>query len=307
MTDTGQVPGEGLPDNAGMVNQQGIPAPVPHPGSVPAPVPGGYAFQDLVDNPAEPEDEELLLMPSGHGQGGAWSDPQIVPQAPAYPVETAYGDAPYADYADAQAQAMAQAQAQAMAQAGYVDPGHSAPGFPDPAAGEAYTLGAHEAGGRDSGALDLGGLVVPPPTGAPASPVGPVPPMTAPRPLHMGPPVPEATNGAGIVRSLADRGPAVPMAAPAAPAPMQAAPAAVPVATATPPAGTPVTPAPMPVPQTGPPTVGPEYLDVPRAEGGAPAGPQLAEIPPQAGAPWAAEPGPGVAQPAAAAEAVVPA
>ncbi|MEV4196376.1 hypothetical protein, partial [Streptomyces toxytricini] len=91
MTDTGQVPGEGLPDNAGMVDQQGIPAQVPQPGA--------YAFQDLVDNPAEAEDEELLLMPSGHGHG-SWSDPQVVPPAPAYPVETSYGDAPYADYAD---------------------------------------------------------------------------------------------------------------------------------------------------------------------------------------------------------------
>ncbi|MEU5808420.1 nicotinate-nucleotide--dimethylbenzimidazole phosphoribosyltransferase [Streptomyces sp. NPDC047718] len=322
MTDTGQVPGEGLPDNAGnagMVDQQGIPAPVPHPGSVPAPVPGGYAFQDLVDNPAEPEDEELLLMPSGHGQGGAWSDPQIVPPAPAYPVETSYGDAPYAeyaDYADPQAQAMAQAQAQAMAQTGYVDPGHTAPGFPDPAAGEAaYSLGAHEAGGRDSGALNLGGLV-PPPTGAPASPLGPVPPAApvghARRPLHMGPPVPEATNGAGVVRSLADRGPAAPMApmppTATATATAPAAPGA-PVATATPPAGTPVAPMAVPVPmaQAGPPTLGPEYLDVPRAEGGVPAGPQLGEIPPQAGAPWGAEQAPATPQSAAAAEAVVPA
>uniref|UniRef100_UPI003FA78588 nicotinate-nucleotide--dimethylbenzimidazole phosphoribosyltransferase n=1 Tax=Streptomyces sp. MT206 TaxID=3031407 RepID=UPI003FA78588 len=42
-----------------------------------------------------------------------------------------------------------------------------------------------------------------------------------------------------------------------------------------------------------PPTTGPEYLDVPRAEAvaePAPAAPQLSEIPPQAGAPWAAQP-----------------
>ncbi|KOG45366.1 hypothetical protein ADK75_31865, partial [Streptomyces virginiae] len=78
MTDTGQVPGEGHPDNAGMVDQQGVPAPV----QIPAPIPAGYAFQDLMDNPAEPEDEELLLMPSGQG---AWSDPQVVPPAPVFP------------------------------------------------------------------------------------------------------------------------------------------------------------------------------------------------------------------------------
>ena len=65
MTDTGQVPGEGLPDSTGMVDQQGIPAPVP----LPSPATGGYAFQDLVDDPAGPEDEELLLMPSARARG----------------------------------------------------------------------------------------------------------------------------------------------------------------------------------------------------------------------------------------------
>ncbi|MGT2527492.1 nicotinate-nucleotide--dimethylbenzimidazole phosphoribosyltransferase [Streptomyces nojiriensis] len=205
MTDTGQVPGAGHPDNAGMVDQQGIPAPV----QIPAPIPAGYAFHDLVDDPAEPEDEELLLMPSGQG---AWSDPQVVPQAPEFP---AYGtDQQYSE----------------------------APVFAEPAAYPeypSYGAGVHEAGGRDSGALDLGGLNVPPPA-APA-PVR--------RPLHMGPPVPEATGG--VVRSLADRGPA------AAPAPLH---------------------------QPGPPTLGPEYLDLPAA-----AAPQTAEIPPQAGAPWTTE------------------
>ncbi|MFD8792930.1 5,6-dimethylbenzimidazole synthase, partial [Streptomyces vinaceus] len=241
MTDTGQVPGEGLPDNAGMVDQQGIPAPVQHPAPAPAPAPvqGGYAFQDLVDNPAEAEDEELLLMPSGQG---SWSDPQVVPPAPAFPVETSYGDAPYAEYPEAQA--------------AYAEPAYPArPAFPDPAYGDAsYSAGAHEAGGRDSGALDLGGLVVPPPAAA-AAPAAPVAqPAPARRPLHMGPPVPEATGG--VVRSLADRGPAaapvtpvVPMAQMAAPAAPAAAAVAAPVA-------------PIPVQVAGPPTVGPEYLDV---------------------------------------------
>ncbi|KJY37036.1 hypothetical protein VR46_30340, partial [Streptomyces sp. NRRL S-444] len=205
MTDTGQVPGEGLPDNAGMVDQQGIPAPVQNPGPVPAPVQGGYAFQDLVDNPAEPEDEELLLMPSGQG---AWSDPQVVPPAPVFPVETSYGDAPYAEYPEAQP--------------AYAEPAFPAqPAFPDPSYGDvSYSAGAHEAGGRDSGALDLGGLVVPPQAAAPVAPAAPVAQaMPARRPLHMGPPVPEATGG--VVRSLADRGPAAaPVAAPAPVAPV---------------------------------------------------------------------------------------
>ncbi|WP_329446529.1 nicotinate-nucleotide--dimethylbenzimidazole phosphoribosyltransferase [Streptomyces sp. NBC_01426] len=280
MTDTGQVPGEGHPDNAGMVDQQSIPAPVP------PQIPAGYAFQDLVDNPAEPEDEELLLMPSGQG---AWSDPQLVPP-PAFPIESApaYDEAPayeqyaqqsaaptgpYADataapaYADpAAAPRFPEPAAPAYtepapvhpeaAAPGYAEPAH--PGFPDAGQPEPfYSAGAHEAGGRDSGSLDLGGLLIPSPT---APPVPPAPATPSRRPLHMGPPVPEA---GGLVRSLADRGPA------AAPQ-------------------TPVTP--MPIRQAGPPTTGPEYLDIPRAEDvPAPAAPQ-GEIPPQAGAPWAAEP-----------------
>ncbi|WP_329387723.1 nicotinate-nucleotide--dimethylbenzimidazole phosphoribosyltransferase [Streptomyces sp. NBC_01351] len=214
MTDTGQVPGEGHPDNGGMVDQQGIPGPV----QIPAPLPAGYAFQDLVDDPAEPEDEELLLMPSGQG---AWSDPQVVPPAPEFPAygtEPAYPEAPV-----------------------YTEPA-AYPEYPS------YGAGAHEAGGRDSGALDLGGLTVPPPDSVQGYPLPAAPAVAAPvrRPLHMGPPVPEATGG--VVRSLADRGPAA---------------------------------APAPVRQPGVPTAGPEYLDIP----GTPA-PQLAEIPPQAGTPW---------------------
>ncbi|MFI8501870.1 nicotinate-nucleotide--dimethylbenzimidazole phosphoribosyltransferase [Streptomyces sp. NPDC085524] len=217
MTDTGQVPGEGHPDNAGMVDQQGLPAPV----QIPAPIPAGYAFQDLVDDPAEPEDEELLLMPSGQG---AWSDPQVVPQAPEFP---AYGTDP--SYAEAPV---------------YTEPA-AYPEYPS------YGAGAHEAGGRDSGALDLGGLNVPPPV-APVAAAAPVR-----RPLHMGPPVPEATGG--VVRSLADRGPA------AAPAPLH---------------------------QPGPTTTGPEYLDIPAAPAA-----QAVEIPPQAGAPWTPEAPPAEQQP----------
>ncbi|MCX5270313.1 nicotinate-nucleotide--dimethylbenzimidazole phosphoribosyltransferase [Streptomyces virginiae] len=252
MTDTGQVPGEGLPDNAGMVDQQSVPAPV----QIPAPIPAGYAFQDLMDNPAEPEDEELLLMPSGQG---AWSDPQVVPQAPAFPAPQLGEPQLYAD------QAFGAESSYAEAPAAYTE--FPPPVFPD----GGYSAGAHETGGRDSGALDLGGLVVPPP----AAPVAPAAPMR--RPLHMGPPVPEA-NG-GVVRSLADRGPAA--------APAQAAPMA---AVSTP-------PAPIPFPQAGPPTTGPEYLDI-RAEAAvAPS----AEIPPQAGAPWTPEP---VAAPEPVAEAM---
>ncbi|WP_328791202.1 nicotinate-nucleotide--dimethylbenzimidazole phosphoribosyltransferase [Streptomyces sp. NBC_00273] len=262
MTDTGQVPGEGLPDSAGMVDQQSVPAPV----QIPAPIPAGYAFQDLMDNPAEPEDEELLLMPSGQG---AWSDPQVVPQAPAFPAAPQLGEPQM--YPDP---SYAAAPAYPEAPAAYTE--FPPPVFPD----GGYSAGAHETGGRDSGALDLGGLVVPPPA-VPAAPVAPAAPVR--RPLHMGPPMPEA-NG-GVVRSLADRGPAA--------APAQAVPMA---AVSTPSAS-------LPLRQAGPPTTGPEYLDVPRAEAAPAPAAQLGEIPPQAGAPWtpepAAEPAPAPAEAAA--------
>ncbi|SCE27025.1 nicotinate-nucleotide--dimethylbenzimidazole phosphoribosyltransferase, partial [Streptomyces sp. Termitarium-T10T-6] len=62
MTDTGQIPGEGLPENAGMVEQPGIPAPDAH------------TFLDPSEH--TPEDDDLLLMPTSQG---AWSDPQAAP------------------------------------------------------------------------------------------------------------------------------------------------------------------------------------------------------------------------------------
>ncbi|WP_046780409.1 nicotinate-nucleotide--dimethylbenzimidazole phosphoribosyltransferase [Streptomyces yangpuensis] len=254
MTDTGQVPGEGLPDNTGMVDQQGMPAPV----QMPAPMPG-YAFQDLMD-PAEPEDEELLLMPSAQG---SWSDPQVVPQVPAFPVEPQAAEPQlYADPAYGTDAAYPGAPAAYPEPGGYTE--FPQPVFPD----GSYSAGAHETGGRDSGALDLGGLVVPPPA-APAAPTAPAAPVR--RPLHMGPPVPDATGG--VVRSLADRGPAA--------APAQAAPLASALNTAT---------GATPLHQAGPPTIGPEYLDVPRAEAAQEPAPQLGEVPPQAGAPWTPEP-----------------
>ncbi|MFI5811670.1 nicotinate-nucleotide--dimethylbenzimidazole phosphoribosyltransferase [Streptomyces sp. NPDC051643] len=64
MTDTGQVPGEGLPENAGMVEQPGAPAP------------DAYTFLDPSENHAE--DDDLLLMP---GAQGAWGN-EVGPPAP---------------------------------------------------------------------------------------------------------------------------------------------------------------------------------------------------------------------------------
>ncbi|MFF4515841.1 nicotinate-nucleotide--dimethylbenzimidazole phosphoribosyltransferase [Streptomyces mirabilis] len=122
--------------------------------------------------------------------------------------------------------------------------------------------GPHETAGRDSGSLDLSGVRVPGPATAPQ-------PAAPRRPLHLGPPTPDGS--ASPVRSLADRGPA-------------AAPMATPM--------NPVT-APTPVRHAGPPTTGPEYLDVS----------QLSEIPPQGAVPWGAPP---VGPEEAAAETVVP-
>ncbi|MFJ8023990.1 nicotinate-nucleotide--dimethylbenzimidazole phosphoribosyltransferase [Streptomyces sp. NPDC096311] len=64
MTDTGQVPGEGLPENAGMVEQPGVLAP------------GAYTFLEPSENPAE--DDDLLLMP---GAQGAWGN-EVAPPPP---------------------------------------------------------------------------------------------------------------------------------------------------------------------------------------------------------------------------------
>ncbi|MEU1308543.1 nicotinate-nucleotide--dimethylbenzimidazole phosphoribosyltransferase [Streptomyces cinnamoneus] len=66
--------------------------------------------------------------------------------------------------------------------------------------------GTHETGGRDTGSLDYTGVRTPPPAAA-----------APPRPLHMGPPVPDPTGG--VVRSLADRGPAAPQQPVGFPAP----------------------------------------------------------------------------------------
>ncbi|MEU3707025.1 nicotinate-nucleotide--dimethylbenzimidazole phosphoribosyltransferase [Streptomyces anulatus] len=229
MTDTGQIPGEGLPENAGMVEQPGIPAP------------DAYTFLDPSEH--TPEDDDLLLMPTSQG---AWSDPQAAPA----PVQ----GQPAAQTAVAQPAApehgAPQPQQQVPAQQGQAAP---AP---------AGTHSTHESGGRDSGSVDLNGVRI---TAAAPAPVGAhAAAAPARRPLHRGPASAEAptyggTQG-GVVRSLADRGPAG--------ATRTAAPAR----------------------HAGPPTTGPEYFDAPAEDPSTLPGPQLGEIPPQAGAPWGAQP-----------------
>ncbi|MGX1473216.1 UNVERIFIED_CONTAM: nicotinate-nucleotide--dimethylbenzimidazole phosphoribosyltransferase [Streptomyces canus] len=141
MTDTGQVPGDGLPENAGMVEQPGVP--------------GAYTY--LSETTAE--DEDLLLLP---GAQSPWGN-EVAPPAPEPVVETVHEPGP------------------------------------------------HEMSGRDSGAHDLSAVRTP----QQQAPSMPIPPITPRRPLHLGPPIPDAS--ASPVRSLADRGPAgAPVRQPAA-------------------------------------------------------------------------------------------
>ncbi|MGW1234406.1 nicotinate-nucleotide--dimethylbenzimidazole phosphoribosyltransferase [Streptomyces californicus] len=220
MTDTGQIPGEGLPENAGMVEQPGVPAP------------DAYTYLDPSEH--APEDDDLLLMPASHG---AWGEPQTAP-APAQAQPTAVAQ-------PAPAQGGPQHQRQTPAQQAR------------PAQAPAGPHTTHESGGRDSGHVDLNGVRVPAPAPAPVGTPAP-----ARRPLHRGPAAPEAptyggTQG-GVVRSLADRGPAgaTRTAAPSRP--------------------------------TGPQAGGAERPEAPAEAPSALPGPQLGEIPPQAGAPWGA-------------------
>ncbi|WP_030680982.1 nicotinate-nucleotide--dimethylbenzimidazole phosphoribosyltransferase [Streptomyces sp. NRRL B-1347] len=276
MTDTGQVPGEGQPESAGMVEQSGVPAP------------GPYTFLDPSEHPAE--DDDLLLMP---GAQGAWSEaqaaqpgiaqqppagppaagvapvrtagPQGVPQggAPGVPAQPGAVSAQFApEHAAPAAQPVPVGQVPVQVPAGQAGPDQAQAqpvAAPAPFAQEqaAHQPGPHETAGRDSGSVDLTGVPLPSgPAHTPASHHG-----TSRRPLHRGPAAPVVPDGAASpVLSLADRGPA---------------------------GGTPHA---VPVRQPGPPTSGPEYLDVPRQDTGALPGPQLGEIPPQGAMPWGAQP-----------------
>ncbi|GAA2261162.1 nicotinate-nucleotide--dimethylbenzimidazole phosphoribosyltransferase [Streptomyces ruber] len=74
MTDTGQVPGEGLPESAGMVEQPGVQAP------------GAYTYL----SEASAEDEELLLP----GAQGAWGN-EVPPPAPEPVVQVVHEPGPH--------------------------------------------------------------------------------------------------------------------------------------------------------------------------------------------------------------------
>jgi nicotinate-nucleotide--dimethylbenzimidazole phosphoribosyltransferase len=136
------------------------------------------------------------------------------------------------------------------------DAGQPIHGGATPAAGLPEQQGGAPADSAGSEAAEPG---QPAPAAWPApADAAPAPQAAVPRrPLHLGPPVPDTPSGGVSVRSLADRGPAV----------------SVP----------------------GPPTSGPEYLDVPRDDTGAIPAQQIGE-PGQAavvtpGSPWPAAPG----------------
>ncbi|MFD0023236.1 nicotinate-nucleotide--dimethylbenzimidazole phosphoribosyltransferase [Streptomyces sp. NPDC058382] len=272
MSDTGQIPGEGLPENAGMVEQPGNPAP------------DAYTFLDPSEHASE--DDDLLLMPSPQG---AWSEPQAAPVSGQFP-DGAAPQAPLPEQGGYQprpapqhhAQGPVQLQEQVQQQVQVPAYAMQAPAEPLPRTGP----GTHESGGRDSGAVDLSGVRIPSPVPAPAQAQVPVAQTQAParRPLHRGPASAESgpsyggTSGGGVVRSLADRGPA------GVPQPAQAQ-----------------APAPVPTParHAGPVTAEPEYFGMTAEESAVLPGPQLGEIPPQGVNEWAAQPPQQTAAPAA--------
>ncbi|WP_421111015.1 nicotinate-nucleotide--dimethylbenzimidazole phosphoribosyltransferase [Streptomyces sp. NEAU-S77] len=211
MTDTGQVPGEGLPENAGGRLGQPHPADVHAPpadaGYTEQPQPGvppgaGYTFLDGPETGGEEDD--LLLMP---GAQGAWSEQQAQydPQAPYDPQN------PYDQQAQYEQQMMQapmqqpypQQQGHGLYEGGVLDPGMAA--YADAQMPEPQPVAEPLAGPVEHPAPEqpVQQQPAPQPPQAPAAP--PTPPR---RPLHMGPPVPDHTSGSGIVRSLADRGPA---------------------------------------------------------------------------------------------------
>ncbi|MFI6723805.1 nicotinate-nucleotide--dimethylbenzimidazole phosphoribosyltransferase [Streptomyces atratus] len=286
MSDTGQIPGEGLPENAGMVEQPGIAAP--------------DAYTYLAPSEHVSEDDDLLLMPSPQG---AWGDPQTVPAPGQYPEgaaaqallteQGAHQAQPSAHAVHSQPVGEAPAQSQGPVQVQVQEPvqtqvadayaAQQPVAEPLPETGQ----GTHETGGRDSGSVDLRGVRIPSPTPAPAPATAAQTQGPMRRPLHRGPvaadggPSYGGTPSGGVVRSLADRGPA---GAPQTQTQTQTQ---------------------APARHAGPPTTGPEYFEMPVDEPAALPGPQLGEILPQGASPWSAE-APQPVVPPVAAETVVP-
>lgn len=205
MTDTGQVPGEGLPENAGGRLGQ------PHPADVHAPpadagyteqsqpgVPPGAGYPFLDGPETGGEEDDLLLMP---GAQGAWSEQQAQydPQNP-YDQQAQYEQQMMQA---AMQQPYPQEQGHGLYEGGVLDPGMAA--YADAQMPEPQPVAEPQAGPVEPPAPEQPVQQQPAPQPPQALAAPPTPPR---RPLHMGPPVPDHTSGGGIVRSLADRGPA---------------------------------------------------------------------------------------------------
>ncbi|MFE9094579.1 nicotinate-nucleotide--dimethylbenzimidazole phosphoribosyltransferase [Streptomyces sp. NPDC007264] len=244
MTDTGQVPGEGLPENAGMVEQPGVLAP------------GAYTYLDH-SGTAPAEDDDLLLMP---GQQGAWgNEPQPAPAPAPFahepgPHETAGRDSGSLDVAAVRTPPAGTPVPQPTPHR----PLHLGPPTPDPSSTLVRSLsdrGPADAPLRPSGPpttgpeyLDVAHLVenspqgavpwgAPPqgqtilPENAVADAVAPMPapdPVTAPEPLPAAPePFPMAPEGSGALQEPAPRTAAEQPQAPGLPQDGHGVPAAV--------------------------------------------------------------------------------
>ncbi|WP_095757650.1 nicotinate-nucleotide--dimethylbenzimidazole phosphoribosyltransferase [Streptomyces xinghaiensis] len=277
MTDTGRIPDEGLPENGGQQEapQHATPAvpaddpslnqdalqqdPLLHHGTPGA----GYAYHGPAEPAAPSGDDDLLLMP---GTQGAWSEqPAYDPLTDPLP-DPLTGPLPQPEAGPASAYTPAPApyeQQQTSYEQQSYEPRQSYEQQPYEQR-QPYEQQPH-----DQQPYIPRPAVEQPFTGQPRSgPAAPAPQHTpARRPLRPGPPVPEqgGTTG-GVVRSLADRGPAG--------APARQFPGMAPA------------PARTQVPRQQPPVTIPAYAQQPSATL---PGPQLGEIPAQNG-PWSGQP-----------------
>ncbi|WP_328772867.1 nicotinate-nucleotide--dimethylbenzimidazole phosphoribosyltransferase [Streptomyces sp. NBC_00286] len=154
MTDTGQVPGEGLPESAGMVEQPGAQAP------------GAYSY--LSETPSE-DHEDLLLLP---GAQGAWGN-EVPPPPPAPVPEVVHEPGPHE---------------MSGRDSGSVDLGGVRLPEPEPAS-ESASEPAPEPATEPAAERES----APEPVAAPAPTPAPQPPVAR-RPLHLGPPTPDSAG-----------------------------------------------------------------------------------------------------------------
>ncbi|MGW7047167.1 nicotinate-nucleotide--dimethylbenzimidazole phosphoribosyltransferase [Streptomyces avermitilis] len=200
MTDTGQVPGEGLPENAGMVEQPGVPAP------------GAYTYLDPSDTAAD--DDDLLLMP---GQQGAWGNE--MPQAMPAPAPVVHEPGPHeTDGRDSGSVDLGAVRTLAQAAAPQATPPrrplHLGPPTPDVSSSPVRSLadrGPADAPLRQVGPPTTGPEYLDVPQLAETPPQGAVPWGAAPQTQPVPPVSPEGTPAETVVPEAA---PVVPEAAP---------------------------------------------------------------------------------------------